>query len=150
MEGEGWQGSGISFFFHHLGKVPQMLMRFWSLWKWSFMDPTLGASDCPAGISLQHVYVPGHFTVFTLLGLKAKSWELLLSSDLTDVSQIKKNNHLFFAVLGLHCCTGFSLVMASGGYSLLWCAGLSFQWLLLFQSTALGCTAFSSCSMWAQ
>ena len=25
--------------------------------------------------------------------------------------------NLFFAVLGLHCCTGFSLVMASGGYS---------------------------------
>ena len=27
-----------------------------------------------------------------------------------------KKNHLFMAVLGLHCCTGFSLVVASGGY----------------------------------
>ena len=26
--------------------------------------------------------------------------------------------YLFLAVLGLHCCTGFSLVEASGGYSL--------------------------------
>ena len=25
---------------------------------------------------------------------------------------------LFLAVLGLHCCVGFSLVAASGGYSL--------------------------------
>ena len=26
--------------------------------------------------------------------------------------------YLFWAVLGLHCCTGFSLVAASMGYSL--------------------------------
>ena len=26
--------------------------------------------------------------------------------------------YLFLAVLGLHCCSGFSLVLASGGYSL--------------------------------
>ena len=26
--------------------------------------------------------------------------------------------YLFLSVLGLHCCTGFSLVEASGGYSL--------------------------------
>ena len=25
--------------------------------------------------------------------------------------------HLFLAVLGLHCCSGFSLVVMSGGYS---------------------------------
>ena len=27
-------------------------------------------------------------------------------------------DNLFLAVLGLHCCTGFSLVAVSGGYSL--------------------------------
>ena len=27
-------------------------------------------------------------------------------------------NRLFLAVLGLHCCTGFSLVVVSRGYSL--------------------------------
>ena len=26
--------------------------------------------------------------------------------------------YLFVAVLGLHCCTGFSLVVVRGGYSL--------------------------------
>ena len=31
---------------------------------------------------------------------------------------------LFLAVLGLHCCTGFSLVMESGGYSLASVRGL--------------------------
>ena len=32
-------------------------------------------------------------------------------------------------------CMGFSLVAASGGYSLLWCTGFSLQWLLLSWST---------------
>ena len=30
----------------------------------------------------------------------------------------KQNFYLFLAVLGLFCCVGFSLVAASGGYSL--------------------------------
>ena len=30
---------------------------------------------------------------------------------------------------------GLSLVMVSAGYSLLWCAGFSLQWLVLLQST---------------
>ena len=33
-----------------------------------------------------------------------------------------------------------SLVVVSGGYSLLWCAGFSFQWLLLLRSTGSRCT----------
>ena len=32
--------------------------------------------------------------------------------------------YLFFAVRGLHCCVGFSLVAASGGYSLVVLHGL--------------------------
>ena len=40
------------------------------------------------------------------------------------LSELRKNRCLLFfvclflAVLGLHCCVGFSLVVASGGYSL--------------------------------
>ena len=50
-----------------------------------------------------------------------------------------KTNHLsfslFLAVLGLLCCAGFSLVVASGGYSLVEvCVGFSSRWLLLLQS----------------
>ena len=33
-------------------------------------------------------------------------------------------NYLFLAVLGLHCCAGFSPVAASGGYSLAVVLGL--------------------------
>ena len=41
---------------------------------------------------------------------------------------------------GLHCCAGFSLAVASGGYSQqLQCTGFSLLWLLLLQST--GCRA---------
>ena len=39
------------------------------------------------------------------------------------------------AVLGPCGCSGFSLVVASGGYSSLRCEGFSLLWLLLLQST---------------
>ena len=40
---------------------------------------------------------------------------------------------------------GFSLVVVSGGYSSLWCAGFSLSWLLLLQSTGSRHEGFSSC-----
>ena len=55
--------------------------------------------------------------------------------------------YLFLAVLGLHCCTSFSLVVASRGYSLVWCVGFSSQRLLL-GTWALGHLGFRSCSVW--
>ena len=45
---------------------------------------------------------------------------------------------------------GLSLVVASGGYSLLWCMGFSLWWLLLLQSMGSRHTGFSSCGMWTQ
>ena len=45
---------------------------------------------------------------------------------------------------------GPSLVAASGGYSLLRCAGFSLRWLLLLRSTGSRCVGFSSCGTWAQ
>ena len=44
---------------------------------------------------------------------------------------------------------GLSLVAASGGYSLLWCAGFSLWWLLLLRSMGSRCAGFSSCGSWA-
>ena len=46
---------------------------------------------------------------------------------------------VFVAVCGL------SLVAASGGYSLLRCAGFSLWWLLFLRSMGSRCTGFSSC-----
>ena len=54
--------------------------------------------------------------------------------------------YLFLAVLGLHCCMGFSLVVESGGCSP-WtshCSGFSGC-----RAWTLGYVGFSSCSMWA-
>ena len=45
---------------------------------------------------------------------------------------------------------GLYLVAASGGYSLLWCAGFSLRWHLLLWSTGSRCTGFSSCGMQSQ
>ena len=57
--------------------------------------------------------------------------------------------NLFLAVLGLRCCSGFSLVVASGGYSLLRCAGFSLRWLLLLWSMGSKQVGFSSCGSWS-
>ena len=43
-----------------------------------------------------------------------------------------------------------SLVVASGGYSSLWCLGFSLRWLLLLWSTGSRRAGFSSCGMRAQ
>ena len=43
-----------------------------------------------------------------------------------------------------------SLVVASGGYSLLHCMGFSLRWLVLLQSIGSRCAGFSSCGMQAQ
>ena len=57
---------------------------------------------------------------------------------------------LFLAALGLHCRTGFSLVAASGGYSLVRCLG--FSWFLLRTSGSRTCALperrLSSCDTW--
>ena len=44
---------------------------------------------------------------------------------------------------------GLSLVVASGGYSLLRCKGFSLWWLLLLQSTGSRRAGFNSCGLWA-
>jgi len=65
---------------------------------------------------------------------------------------------LFLAVLDLPCCTGFSLVVVSGGYSLVaMCRLLIMMASLVVEHRLcrLGCRAsviagFSNCSTWAQ
>ena len=58
-----------------------------------------------------------------------------------------------FVYLWLHwvfvAACGLSLVVASGGYSSLWCTGFSLQWLLLLRSMGSRRADFSSCGMQA-
>ena len=51
---------------------------------------------------------------------------------------------VFVAVRGLF------LIVVSGGYSLLPCAGFSLWWLLLLQSMGSRHAGFGSCGTWAQ
>ena len=44
----------------------------------------------------------------------------------------------------------FLLVVASRGYSSLWCTGFSLRWLLLLWSTGSRCLGFSCCGLRAQ
>ena len=59
--------------------------------------------------------------------------------------------YLVLALLGLHCCAGFSSVVVSGDYSLI--AVRSFLIavipLVACVAQALGCAGFRSCSSWA-
>ena len=48
------------------------------------------------------------------------------------------HNYLILVLLGLRCCMGFSVVVASGDQSLVAGMGFSLQWLLLLQSTGSG------------
>ena len=49
---------------------------------------------------------------------------------------LKKINYFYFWLCWVFVAArGLSLVVASGGYSSLWCAGFSLQWLLLLRST---------------
>ena len=88
-------------------------------------------------------------------------WKFALSSSL---SQKRLNSllfpfphHLFFLInLFIFGCIGssllhrLSLVVASGGYSSLRCAGFLFLWLLLMRSTGSRHASFSSCGTRAQ
>ena len=72
------------------------------------------------------------------------SWPILAFSFL------KKINFIYFIYyFWLHwvftAACGLSLVAASGGYSSLWCASFSLQWLLLLWSTGSRHARFSSC-----
>ena len=58
--------------------------------------------------------------------------------------------YLVLAVLGLHCCTGFSLVVASGGHSPVAVSGFSSRGFSCCDAQALGHTGFRSCCTWAQ
>ena len=58
--------------------------------------------------------------------------------------------YLFLAALVFVAARRLSLVVASGGYSSLWCVGFSLRWLLLLQSMGSRCAGFSSCGMRAQ
>ena len=60
--------------------------------------------------------------------------------------------YLFLAALGFHCwvfvaACRLSLVVASGGFSSLWCMDFSLRWLLLFQSWGSRRVGSSSCGM---
>ena len=72
-------------------------------------------------------------------------------SGLTFKSLIHFKKFLF--IFWLHwvfvAVHGLSLVVASRGYSSLWCVGFSLWWLLLLQSIGSRHLGFSSCGLWA-
>ena len=83
--------------------------------------------------------------------LSAKSalvvfWPQFISLTLQSLF-LKK--FILFIYVWLHwvfvTASRFSVVAESGGYSSLWCTGLSLWWLLLLRSTGSRCVGFSSC-----
>ena len=103
-----------------------------------------------------------HFTRFLLASVSFiifflnPIWIFLVSHLNHSFIDILVDNMLLscFFFFWLHwifvAARGLSLVVVSGGYSLLWCAGFSLRWLLLLRSTGSRSTGFSSCGMWPQ
>ena len=87
----------------------------------------------------------------TSAGNYQESWRasIIELSDLSREKPIQRRNpfiYLFLAVLHLHCCVDFSLVVASGGYSLLAMYGLLIAVASLVRAKSLGHVGFHSCS----
>ena len=102
-------------------------------------------------------YVSSFIVIFFLqrgegYTLKKKKKDTLHECFLKNkVFFFKKINLFIFGCVGSSLPrVGFSLVAASGGHSLLWCAGFSLRWLLLLRSTGSRRAGFSSRSMRAQ
>ena len=98
--------------------------------------------------------------VFSQEGVRAcpstlPSWTSLLKKLLNDPFLHHTPKFSFFNLFIFGCIVslllrGLSLVAASGGYSLLQCAGFSLRWLVLLRSTGSRCVGFNSCGTWAQ
>ena len=92
-------------------------------------------------------------TIHTVLNITQRVSYIYLSIYLPhSPSTLFKKNYLFYFWLRwvFIAARGLSLVAASGGYTLLRCAGFSLLWLLLLRSTGSRCAAFSSCGTRAQ
>ena len=73
------------------------------------------------------------------------------SLDMVNYTDFFKYKFIFFWLRWVFVAVhGLSLVAASRGYSLLWCAGFSFRWLLLLRSTGSRRAGISSCGTQAQ
>ena len=64
--------------------------------------------------------------------------------------------YYFLAVLGFHCCTGFSLVALSGGYPLVVVLGLLItvaspvaEHVQLLRTSGIAAPGLRSCGLWA-
>ena len=76
------------------------------------------------------------------------SGSIIFSASFSILSPLLSSFFFFWLPCVFIAVHGLSLVAVSGGYSLLWCAGFSLQWLLLLWSTGSRHVGFSSCGMW--
>ena len=73
------------------------------------------------------------------------------SEDTSSFSNLKKKLFIYFWLHWVFVAAcGLSLVVSSGGYSLLRCTGFSLRWLLLLRSMGSRRAGFSSCGSRAQ
>ena len=102
----------------------------------------LGYTPSALGYHTEFSYILFSFVVITFFFLIQLS--LFRSICGFSLLYVFKLTNLFMAVLGLHCCTGFCLVAASGGYSLVAVHRLPIEVASLVAEHRLG-----SCGTWA-
>ena len=95
----------------------------------------------------------GHFVCRTFTAGMSPRMHITMQDTMSAMSHHhpRSPRHLFFLSNYFWLCWVFvaacrlSLVVASGGYSSLRCAGFWLRWLLQLQSTGIRCMSFSSC-----
>ena len=150
--------AGISLFFLFIDSAPLyryiIIYLFTSSWKTFVFFPFCGCFKECWNIQLSCGFVlffPSVLSIFALCILKF-CYYVHTRFRLCSwwINSFFYNFIYFWLRWVLVATCGLPLVVASGGYSSLWCAGFSSQWLLLLRSTGSRCAGFSSCGTQTQ
>ena len=103
-------------------------------------------SSGSSSLSVLYQYTPTGLQLHKVMFINNKLWTKKYLWCLFFLINLFIYFWLFWVFFAAH---GLSLVVLSGGYSSLWCAGFSLRWLLLLPSTGSTRAGFSSCGTWA-
>ena len=102
-------------------------------------------------IHIKHIYIYIYiYTCKVYIYITSLSIHLLMDTLIASIPGQLISSFFFWLCWVFLAACGLSLVVVSGGYSLLRCTGFSLRWLLVLRSTGSRRVGFSSCGTRAQ